>query len=389
MSNAIEGVQATTTTTGTGSIALDGTPPGRRSMSEAETAGDYVSGTTYYYSIVDGAEWEYGSGTITGSGSYTLTRSVTRSSNSDAAIDLSGSGIPVLTFALPDAVKLVDSDLTGNGGAILTNDEDITTTGSVTASGDITGESVTASGTTAPSLTAKSVVTSGDVGLAEFVGRNDAAEDVTYASVAGFALDDTDGAEKGRLVLAVPGQEVWVSEDGLSKGSTSNSLVYTIRSEVAVRQLVKADGDNAVVALDFSVDIGDYPVYEFVLFNVKPFTGSDELGIRSGASGVDASASDYQTRFVLSSSSETTYISPFDASLSNSISGTVRLYLRTADKARWTFHLQSESTNTAIGSGMSLDTSASSIDTVRFFFAGGAAFSSLSRVIAYGIRGVS
>jgi hypothetical protein len=77
-------VKDTSTTTGTGSLTLSGTPPtGFQAFSVAMAVGD-----TCYYCISGGAEWEVGVGTL--SGTTTLTRdTVLASSNSNALVSLS------------------------------------------------------------------------------------------------------------------------------------------------------------------------------------------------------------------------------------------------------------------------------------------------------------
>ena len=77
-------VQETTTTSGTGSVTLAGAVTGYRTFSSA-----FSVGTSVWYCIVDGANWEVGRGTL--SASTTLTRDkVYSSSNSGSAITLSG-----------------------------------------------------------------------------------------------------------------------------------------------------------------------------------------------------------------------------------------------------------------------------------------------------------
>ena len=90
-----------TSSTGTGTITLGSANTGYQSFADAGVAnGDEVS-----YVIEDGNNWEIGLGTYTSSGT-TLSRTVSESSNSGAALNLSGSATVFITAAAEDLPNL-------------------------------------------------------------------------------------------------------------------------------------------------------------------------------------------------------------------------------------------------------------------------------------------
>ena len=110
-----------TSTTGTGTITLGAAETGYQTFANAGVAdGDVVR-----YTIVDGANWEIGTGTYTSSGT-TLSRTPSESSNSGSAIDLSGAAKVFITAAAEDIAPVrglfyensttVDADYTITSG---------------------------------------------------------------------------------------------------------------------------------------------------------------------------------------------------------------------------------------------------------------------------------
>jgi len=89
-----------TATTGTGTITLGSAESGYQTFADAGV----TDGQVVRYVIEDGTDWEIGTGTYTASGT-TLTRTVSESSNSDAALNLTGNAVVY--------VSATEADVTG------------------------------------------------------------------------------------------------------------------------------------------------------------------------------------------------------------------------------------------------------------------------------------
>lgn len=132
-----------TTTTGTGTITLGSAEDGYQTFADAGV----IDGDVVRYVIEDGSNWEIGTGTYTASGT-TLSRTVSESSNSDAAINLSGSAtvfvsatsedfdvLDVATLGTSEASKVVTADA---NGVVIFSDGVVEDETSVTSSGSAT-----------------------------------------------------------------------------------------------------------------------------------------------------------------------------------------------------------------------------------------------------------
>lgn len=108
--------KVTTATTGTGTVTLGSAVDGFQTFADAGVA----DGDTVHYVIEEGTAWEIGSGVYTASGT-TMTRVVSESSNSGAAINLGGSAQVFLTVLAEDLADTVDYGLVT--GAVTLSDD--------------------------------------------------------------------------------------------------------------------------------------------------------------------------------------------------------------------------------------------------------------------------
>ena len=94
----------TTSTSGTGTITLGSASDGYQSFADAGVS----NGETVRYTIEDGNAFEIGSGVYNSSGT-TLSRTVSESSNSNNALNLSGNAVVFVTASADDIIdRLID-----------------------------------------------------------------------------------------------------------------------------------------------------------------------------------------------------------------------------------------------------------------------------------------
>jgi hypothetical protein len=109
MTKLVNRAKMTTATTGTGTITLGSASSGYQTFADAGV----VDADVVQYVIEDGTAFEIGTGTYTASGT-TLTRTVTESSNADAAITLTGSAVVFVSAVEANIVQLTKAQTLTN-----------------------------------------------------------------------------------------------------------------------------------------------------------------------------------------------------------------------------------------------------------------------------------
>jgi hypothetical protein len=99
MTKLVNRAKMTTATTGTGTLTLGSAVDGYQTFADAGV----VDTDVVRYVIEDGDAWEIGTGTYTSSGT-TLSRSVSESSNADAALNLTGAAVVFVSAVAADVV---------------------------------------------------------------------------------------------------------------------------------------------------------------------------------------------------------------------------------------------------------------------------------------------
>ena len=176
-------VKVSTSTTGTGTITLGAAEAGYQSFSD----GGITNGQTVSYVIEDGDNWEIGTGTYTSSGT-TLSRTVSESNNSDAAINLSGSALVFLSVQASELQRAADMDQ-----GVATGDSP--TFDSITVTGTVDGRDVATDGTKLDGVEASADVT--DTANVTSAGALMDSEVTNLAQVKAFDSSDYATAAQG------------------------------------------------------------------------------------------------------------------------------------------------------------------------------------------------
>jgi hypothetical protein len=282
--------KVSTSTTGTGTITLGSAESGYQTFADAGVAdGDVVR-----YVIEDGTAWEIGTGTYTASGT-TLSRTVDESSNSDAALNLSGSAVVYVSAAAEDIPPVLElyaenpSSPTAPS-ATGTNAVAIGTSASAAGSGGVAaGNGATASGANAVAF-GRANTASGQNSFA-FGFSNTASAAYSVAIHGNATADETTAIGRnssGQPAQAVTGQGAMALGGSYASGTDSfaaaianNTSSYgaTGANSVAIGQLAKATGTR-------SVAIGYLPqatgIYSVALGNQNQSTSSQSFSAGYG-----------------------------------------------------------------------------------------------------------
>jgi hypothetical protein len=231
-------VKESTTTTGNGTLTLDGAATGFQSFTTA-----FGNGVSVYYVIAGGSEWEVGIGT-TGAG--TLSRdTVLQSSNADAKVVFSAGTKDVFCSYVADrAVTTVDSvtltnktisgadnTLSNIGNSSLTNSS-VTVNGTAIAlgaSGTVTAAAGTLTGATlASGVTASSLTSVGSLTALTVAGTTKIQQALEKATVSATAATGTiayDVLTQAVLFYTSNASANWTLNIRGNSGTTLNSTM--------------------------------------------------------------------------------------------------------------------------------------------------------------------
>jgi hypothetical protein len=248
-----------TATTGTGTITLGSAETGYQSFADAGV----TDGQVVRYVIEDGTDWEIGSGTYTASGT-TMSRTVSESSNADAALNLTGSAVVYVSAAAEDIPPVLElyaenpssptaPSATGTNAVAIGSGATSTDTNTVAIGGgaDATGSQAFSLGVNSIASGLRSI----SFGSSSFTNNTDAVAigpSAQAQSVGGLALGHDATVITGAQAVAV-GDSYASGTDSFAAAIANNTSSYgaTGANSVAIGQQAKATG-IASVAFGYS-----------------------------------------------------------------------------------------------------------------------------------------
>jgi hypothetical protein len=230
-------VKEGTTTSGTGTIVLNGAATGYQSFAVIGNA------NTTYYTIAGGSDWEVGIGTYY-SGNTSLSRdTILASSNANAAVTLSGSYDVFVTYPAEEAVYALDGKISSNGSSnvsfVSINVSNNASFNNVT----ITNGTISAVPNAATDIVNKTYV---DGLVASGIHFHQPVRLETPTALVAV-YNQPNGAGNGvGATLTNSGTQVTLSVDGVATANTNRILVYNQANAVQNGVYVVSDiGSNA------------------------------------------------------------------------------------------------------------------------------------------------
>jgi len=265
-----------TSTTGTGTITLGSAESGYQTFADAGVANADV----VRYVIEDGNNWEIGTGTYTATGT-TLSRTVSESSNADAAINLSGSATVFIGATAEDIPDLyadnavnATTPVASGTNAVAIGSSSVANSSAAIALGDsalaygsdtLVLQKGRASGSQATSIAVhnnSSAYGSNHLGAVSIGSHAKSTQDYSFAlgwysqANANYAMAFGRGANAGHISsVAIGHNAATTSANQIALGSTSDTVkisgTYTLpTSDGTNGQVLTTDGAGAVTFAD-------------------------------------------------------------------------------------------------------------------------------------------